>query len=153
MDNIEQRLENLGIVLPTPALPAANYVPTAIVNGLLYISGQLPMEPSGLAYKGKVGVDVSIDDAKAAAKLCAINILAQTRAALEGFGKVARCVKLGGFVNCGPDFDQHPAVINGASDFMVEVFGDAGRHTRFAVGAPSLPFDAAVEVEAIFALR
>src|SRR5262249_45094418 len=118
---------------------------------LLFIAGQLPMEAGKVAATGKLGDGVSIEEGQRAARLCAINLLAQARAALDGdLDRVKRCVKLGGFVACRSDFTQHPAVVNGASNLMVEVLGDAGRHARFAVGAPSLPFDAAVEVDAVF---
>lgn len=148
---IARRLAELGIELPAPAAPAANYVPFVRSGGLLFIAGQLPMQSGKVAVLGKLGADVSIEEGQRAARLCAINLLAQARAALDGdLDRVVRCVRLGGFVACGAEFTQHPAVINGASDLMVEVLGDAGRHARFAVGAPSLPFGAAVEVDATF---
>lgn len=148
---IATRLAELGITLPTPAAPAANYVPYVRSGGLLFVSGQLPMEAGKVAVTGKLGASASIEDGQRAARLCAINLLAQARAALDGdLDRVIRCIKLGGFVASTPDFTQHPAVVNGASNLMVEILGDAGRHARFAVGAPVLPFDAAVEVEAIF---
>jgi enamine deaminase RidA (YjgF/YER057c/UK114 family) len=148
---IARRLAEFGIELPAPAAPAANYVPYVRSGALLFIAGQLPMQAGKVAVLGKLGADVSIEDGQHAARLCAINLLAQARAALDGdLDRVVRCVRLGGFVACGADFTQHPAVINGASDLMVGVLGDAGRHARFAVGAPSLPFGAAVEVDATF---
>lgn len=149
---IETRLRELGIELPTPAAPAANYIPYALDDSRLYISGQLPMGPDGLAYKGKLGADVSVESGQQAARLCAINILAQANAALGSLERIQHCLKLGGFVNATPDFSEHPAVINGASDLLVAILGDAGRHTRFAVGCGSLPFGAAVEVDALFAV-
>lgn len=150
---IDKRLKELGIELPDPAAPAANYVPYAVTGNLVFISGQVPVDASGLPYRGKVGAEVSQEDAVKAARLCGINILAALRQACGGeLDKVSRCVKLGGFVNCTPEFDQHPAVINGCSDLMVEVFGDAGRHARFAVGAGNLPFGVAVEIDAVFEL-
>lgn len=152
--SIPQRLKELGIELPTPAAAAANYVPVRRSGNLLVVSGQLPMEDGAVRYRGKLGGGVSLEEGQAAARLCAINILAQVRAACDGnWGGVAACVRLGGFVACAPDFTDHPKVINGASDLMVEVLGEAGRHARAAVGVPSLPFDAAVEVEALFELR
>lgn len=146
----ERRLAELGVTLPTPTAPAANYIPVVRSGNQLFVSGQLPMGPEGLTTKGKVGADVSIEDAAKAAKLCAINILAQAKAALGGdLDKLVRVVKLTGFVNSVPDFGDQPKVINGASDFLVEVLGDRGRHARSAVSAGALPFNAAVEIEAI----
>ncbi|GGE47288.1 hypothetical protein GCM10007276_25550 [Agaricicola taiwanensis] len=146
----ERRLAELGVTLPTPTAPAANYVPVVKSGNQLFVSGQLPMGADGLTCKGKVGADVSIEDAREAAKLCAINILAQAKAALGGdLGKLVRIVKLTGFVNSVPDFGDQPKIINGASDFLVDVLGDRGRHARSAVSAGALPFNAAVEVEAI----
>ena len=147
---IDARLKELNIDLGSPAAPAANYVPYVISGHQVFISGQIPMTEDGLQYQGKVGQEYSVDEGQAAARLCAINILAQLKAAIGDLDRVKRCIKLGGFVNCDGSFDQQPAVINGASDLMVEVFGDAGRHARAAVGAPSLPFNVAVEVDAIF---
>lgn len=149
--SIDKRLQELGITLPTPAAPAANYVPYVRSGTLLFIAGQVPFGPDGkIAFTGKVGAGVSIEQGQQAARLCGINILAQVKAAIGDLDKVVRCVKLGGFVNCPAEFGDHPKVVNGASDLMVEVFADKGRHARFAVGAPSLPFDCSVEVDAIF---
>ena len=149
----EARLAQLGIELPKAVAPAANYVPARKSGSLIYIAGQVPTAGGKDQYVGKVGQDVSIEDAQKAARLCAINILAQLRAALGGsLDGVAGCVRLGGFVNATPEFGDHPKVINGASDLMVEVFGDAGRHARAAVGCNSLPRNVAVEVDAIFEL-
>jgi len=147
---IEARLADLGITLPQPAAPLANYVPFVQTGNQLFVSGQLPMDASGLVYKGKLGDGVSQNDGQAAAKLCAINLLAQAKTALGDLERVVRLVKIVGFVNSTPDFDQQPVVINGASDFFVEAMGDKGRHARSAVSAASLPFGAAVEIEAIF---
>jgi len=147
--HIESRLSALGVVLPTPAAPAANYVPYVLSKGMLYISGQIPVGPSGIEFVGMVGSDLGIDDARAAARLCAINILAQAKAALGDLDRIERVVKLVGFVLCAAGFQDQPKVVNGASDFMVEVFGDKGRHARSAVGAAGLPFGVGVEVEAI----
>jgi enamine deaminase RidA (YjgF/YER057c/UK114 family) len=147
---IDARLEELGIELPQPSAAAANYVPYVVSGNQVFVSGQVPVGPNGLEFQGKVGRDVTAEDAQAAARLCAINIVAQVKAACDGdLDKVVRVVKLGGFVNGSPDFDQHPAVINGASDLLVEIFGDKGRHARFAVGAGNLPFNVAVEIDAI----
>lgn len=148
--HIETRLAELGITLPEAPVPAANYVPTVRTGNLLFISGQTSKTDGGLI-TGKLGEGFSIEDAQAAARVCALNLIAQAKAACDGdLDRVTRVVKLVGFVNATQDFDQHPAVINGASDLMVEVFGDKGRHARSAIGSSSLPFGIAVEVEAIF---
>ena len=147
------RLRALGIALPAPAAAAANYIPVQRSGNLVIVSGQLPMEAGTVRYKGKLGGGVTLEDGQAAAKLCAINILAQVAATCGDLDRVAACLRLGGFVACTPQFADHPKVINGASDLMVAVLGEAGRHARAAVGVPSLPFDAAVEVEAMFEVR
>ena len=147
------RLRALGIALPAPAAAAANYIPVQRSGNLVIVSGQLPMEAGTVRYKGKLGGGVTLEDGQAAARLCAINILAQVAAACGDLDRVAACLRLGGFVACTPEFADHPKVINGASDLMVAVLGEAGRHARAAVGVPSLPFDAAVEVEAMFEVR
>lgn len=146
---IEAKLAALGVTLPSPVAPAANYVPAVRSGQHLYVSGQLPIGPEGLTLKGTLGAGVSIEDAQAAAKLCAINILAQARAALGDLDNIARIVKLTGFVASTADFGDQPKVVNGASDFLAEALGDKGRHARSAVGVAALPFGAAVEVEAI----
>ena len=151
---IEARLAELGITLPEPAVPAANYVPFVVSGDLVFIAGQIPFWNGEIKFKGVVDEDVSIDEAKQAARTCALNLLAQLKAACDGdLDRVARCVKLGVFINCPARFDRHPEVANGASDLMVEVFGDSGRHARFAVGAGSLPRNVAVEADGIFELR
>ncbi len=151
--SILSRLADLGIVLPAVTPPVASYVPVVIEGNLIFVSGQLPVR-DGSMIKGHLGRDVSLEEGQRAAQLCALNILAQVSAALDGqLDRIARCVKLGGFVACTPDFTDHPKVINGASDLMLQVLGDAGKHARAAVGVPSLPLGAAVEVEAVFALR
>lgn len=151
---IEARLSELGIVLPRAAAPIANYVPWVVTGNLVFISGQGPMGPAGIEYTGKLGRDLDAEQGKKAARLVALNVIAQLREAVGGnLDRVKRCVKLVGFVNSTPEFNQQPAVINGASDLMVEVFGDAGRHARSAVSAPSLPVDISVEVEAIFEIE
>lgn len=149
-DTIQQNLEKLGVTLPEAAAPAANYVPFVKTGNQLFISGQLPMQDGKIAKTGKVGADLSIEDGVEAARLCAINLLAQAKAATGDLSKVVRLVKIVGFVNSNGDFGDQPKVINGASDFMVAALGDAGRHARSAVSAGSLPFNAAVEIEAIF---
>ncbi len=148
---IDGRLRALGIDLPTPPAPVASYVPFVAAGNLVFISGQVTSAPEGLKYVGAVGKDLSLEDGRAAARLCAINVLAQLKTALDGdLDRVKRCVKLGVFVNAVPGFTQHPEVANGASDLIVEIFGEPGRHARAAVGAGSLPRNVAAEVEAIF---
>ncbi len=154
MSNIESKLKSLGIELPTPAAPVANYVGFVKSGNVIFVSGQLPLEAGKLQFIGKVGSEISADDAKRAARLCAINLLAQVKQACDGdLERVVRCVKLGIFVNGDANFKDHPAVANGASDLMVEVLGDAGKHARAAVGSGSLPFGVAVEVDAIFEIK
>jgi len=151
MSRIEEKLQELGITIPEAAAPVANYVGWVRSGNLVITAGQIPLQDGEVRFTGKVGADISIEDAARAAQLCAINCIAQARAALDGdLDRVRRVVKLTGFVNAATDFADHPRVINGASDFMVAVFGDAGRHARSAVGAGSLPLNVAVEVEAIF---
>jgi enamine deaminase RidA (YjgF/YER057c/UK114 family) len=141
----------MGLTLPKPVAPIANYVPWVKSGALLFVSGQLPVGANGLESAGTVGKTVSIEDGKRAARLAAINVVAQAAAALDGdLDRVKRVVKVTGFVNSGEGFAQHPDVVNGASDLFVEVFGDAGRHARAAVGSSSLPRNASVEVEAVF---
>ncbi|MBV8976303.1 MAG: RidA family protein [Alphaproteobacteria bacterium] len=148
---IEARLKELGIELPAPPAPVASYVPTVTSGNLVHVSGQVTLGRNGLEYVGKVGENISLDDGKAAARLCAINVIAQVKAACSGdLDRVRRCVKVTVFVNAVPDFTQHPEVANGASDLFQAVFGEAGRHARAAVGAGSLPRGVACEVEAIF---
>jgi enamine deaminase RidA (YjgF/YER057c/UK114 family) len=150
---IEQRLAARGLELPDAPAPAANYVPCTISGKLLLVAGQLPFVKGQVAVSGRLGDGVSLEQGQEAARICALNLLAQARAACAGdLDRLARCLKLGGFVSCTPDFTDHPAVINGASDLMVEAMGEAGRHARFAVGCASLPRAAAVEVEGIFEL-
>lgn len=147
----DARLAALKIELPNPAAPAANYVPTVIAGNLLFVAGQITIFNGEVRYLGKLGADMDVETGKQAARLCGLNIISQARAALGGsLDRVKRVAKLGGFVNCTPDFIDHPQVVNGASDLMVEVFGEAGKHARFAVGAVSLPRGVSVEVDAIF---
>jgi enamine deaminase RidA (YjgF/YER057c/UK114 family) len=149
MSAAEDRLVALGIVLPEPVAPVANYVPFVRTGALVHISGQVSVDGQG-GIKGTVGVDVDMEQARRAAQLCGINLIAQIRRACDGdLGRVVRVVKLGGFVQAGPDFFEIPQVINGCSDLMVEVFGDAGRHARSAVGVYRLPLNFAVEVDAV----
>jgi enamine deaminase RidA (YjgF/YER057c/UK114 family) len=148
---IEKKLADLGHALPTPAAPVANYVGFVRTNNLLVVSGQICFGPDGkLVAVGKLGAGVSIEDGQKAAQACGINLLAQLKAALGDLDKVVRVVRLGGFINSAPTFLDGPKVMNGASDLMVAVFGDKGRHARTTVGVASLPLDAAVEVEGLF---
>lgn len=152
MTTIEHRLNTLGITLPPAAAPVANYVPFVVHANVVTISGQISLSPDGLI-TGKLGAEHDIASGQAAARVCAINLLAQLRNAVEGdWARVSRVLRLGGFVNVTPDFADIPAVINGASDLMVDVFGDAGRHARSAVGCANLPMNVAVEIEGMFAL-
>ena len=146
---VDQRLAELGVELPDAPAPAANYVPYTISGNQLIVSGQIYMGPNGLEYVAKLGADADVETGQAAARLCAINILAQANAALGDLDRITQVLKIQGFVNATPDFTQHPAVINGASDFLVEVLGDAGKHARAAVGMGSLPLGVAVEIDAI----
>ncbi len=147
---IESRLSELGIVLPAAPAPAANYVPFVRSANQLFVSGQLPMDANGLNYVGRLGDGVSIEDGQQAARLCAINLLAQAKAALGDLERVIQLVKLTGFVNSTPDFGDQPKVINGASDLMADILGERGKHARAAVGVAALPFGVSVEVDAIF---
>jgi enamine deaminase RidA (YjgF/YER057c/UK114 family) len=147
---IDVRLAELGISLPTPAVPVACYLPFVRAGSLVIISGQITMENGELRFVGKLGETLSVEEGYQAARLCGVNLIAQMRAACGGdLDRVKRVVRLGGFVNCTPDFTDHPKVINGASDLMQEVFGDAGQHARAAVGSSSLPLGIAVEVDAV----
>ena len=151
MAQVEKKLADLGIVLPTPATPIANYVGFVRTGALLIVSGQICLGPDGkLIATGKLGAAVSVEDGQKAARACAINVLAQVKAALGDLDKVKQVARLGGFINSDPAFLDGPKVMNGASDLMVAVFGDKGRHARTTVGVAVLPGDAAVEVEGIF---
>lgn len=153
MGRIEARLAELGIVLPTPPAPVASYVPFAIVGKLVHVSGQVSVDAHG-GIKGKLGEAIEVEEGQAAARLCALNLLAQVRAACGGdLDRVKRVVKLNGYVNVTPDFDPIAMVMNGCSDLMVQVFGEAGRHARSAVGTANLPLHFAVEVDGVFELE
>lgn len=148
--SVENRLAELGIDIPTPVAPVANYVPYVVTGNLVSISGQIPMKDGKLAFEGKVEDGVSVEDACAAARLCGLNIIAQLKAACDGdLNKVKRVVKLGAFVNCKDGFGGQPQIVNAASDLMVEVFGDKGRHSRSAVGTNALPLNVPVEIDAL----
>ncbi len=152
--SIEQRLKELGITLPSVAAPVANYVPCAHEGDLLFVSGQLPRDSAGqLAFVGKLGAELTVEQGYAAARSCGLYLLAQARQELGSLDKVKRIVRVGGFVNCTPGFTQQPQVINGASDLFVEVLGEKGRHTRAAVGCNALPGGVAVEVEMVVAVK
>lgn len=151
-DTVEARLTELGLALPQAAAPVAAYVPTVEVGGLLHVSGQLPFI-DGKLVTGRLGKDVSLEEGNAAALACGLMILAQVKAALGSLDRVERVVKLGAFISSAKDFTDQPKVANGASELMVAAFGDAGKHARSAVGVPVLPLGAAVEVDAIFAIR
>ncbi len=150
---IESRLADLGVALPDAPAPAANYVPFVVVGNIVHVSGQISQNAGGLI-KGRLGADMDVDQGAAAAKHCAISLLSQVKKACGGdLSRLVRVVKLGGFVNSTADFTDQPKVINGASDFLVAVLGDAGRHARSAVSAVSLPLGVAVEIEGIFEIR
>jgi enamine deaminase RidA (YjgF/YER057c/UK114 family) len=150
---IETVLQQRGIELPQAAAPAANYVPAVRAGKLLFIAGQVPIWNGEIKWVGRVGKELTVEQGQQAARLCALNIIAQAKAACGGdLDRIARCVKLDGFVQCADDFIQQPQVVNGASDLMVEIFGDAGRHARVAVGTNALPRGVAVEVAAVFEL-
>ncbi|MFN0263852.1 RidA family protein [Tepidamorphus sp. 3E244] len=150
---IEKRLSELGIELPEPMAPVANYMAWVVSGKMVYVSGQVPIVDGKPQHIGQCGNSISTEDAVQAARICAINLISQAKAAAGGdLDKIARVVKLVGFVNSAPDFKDHPTVINGASDLMVDVFGDKGRHARSAVGVAALPLGLSVEVEAIFEL-
>jgi enamine deaminase RidA (YjgF/YER057c/UK114 family) len=152
-NRVERRLKELGITLPEIQAPWANYVSVVVSAPFIYLSGQLP-SLDGVLIKGKLGAELSVDDGRRAARMCAVNMLPHLREACSGnLDRVVRCVEIGGFVNATPEFTEHPLVLNGASEFLVEVFGEAGRHTRFAVGVASLPFNFAVEVKGVFEIQ
>lgn len=151
---ISEKVAQAGFALPSASVPAANYVPWVHTGNLIYVSGQVPVLDGQLAYVGKLGEGISIEDGQKAAQVCALNVLAHLSAAVnDELDRVVRCVRLGGFVNASPNFTAQPQVINGASDLMVAVLGDAGKHARAAVGVGSLPRGVPVEVDAIFEVK
>ena len=151
--SVEDKLAELGLTLPAAPAPAANYVPYVISDGHIYVSGQISQDADGTLITGRLGENMSVAEGQSAAQRCALALIAQAKAACGGdLSKIAQVVRLGGFVNSTPDFTDHPKVVNGASDLMVAAFGEAGRHARAAVGAPSLPMGVAVEIDAIFRL-
>mgnify|MGYP002640407607 FL=1 len=151
---IEARLKELGIELPEAASPAANYIPFVVTGKLVFISGQITLLNGKIIHQGRIGDGLTVDDGYQAARLCGLNLLAQLKVAAGGdLDNVSRVVKLGGFVNSVPTFTDQPEVINGASDLMVEVFGDSGKHARFAVSAGALPRNVSVEIDGVFELN
>jgi enamine deaminase RidA (YjgF/YER057c/UK114 family) len=151
---IDARLKSLGIELPTPSTPGANYVPFVRTGNMLFLTGQLSQWNAERRFVGKLGRDFGIEQGQNAARLCALNLIAHIRAALDGdLSRTSRCVRLTGYVNSTPDFTAQSQVMNGASDLFVQLFGEAGRHTRIAIGVSALPYDVAVEVEGIFEVR
>ena len=154
MHIFEKNIKNLELKIPSMALPVANYVPYKILDNILYISGQAPIKEGKLIYKGKVGKDITEKDGIDAAKLCCINIISALNSAINNdWEKLDGFIKLGGFVNCEANFVNHPQIINGASDLLVKIFGEQGKHTRFAVGSNSLPMNISVEIDAVIKLR
>jgi enamine deaminase RidA (YjgF/YER057c/UK114 family) len=149
---IEARLKALDLALPEAKAALGSYVPFLHLDRLLFISGQLPMKDGKVAFTGKLGADVDLTNGQEAARLCTIHILSQAKAALRDLDRIVQLLRLNGFVNAAPDFADHPKVLNGASDFLVEILGNKGRHTRIAVGCSSLPLGASVEIDAIFAV-
>ena len=153
LHEFEQKLKDLSIVLPDAAAPAANYVPYVRLGNMLFVSGQISQNLEGLLI-GKLGYDYSMDDGYQAARFCGLALISQVKSACDGdLSRLKKVVRLGGFVNCTPDFKDHPKIINGASDLMVEIFGQKGAHARAAVGSSSLPLGVAVEVDGIFELK
>lgn len=144
---IEDKLRQLNITLPTPPKPAGSYIPVVVTGNLAFVSGQIPMQDGKVLYTGKVPSEKSIEEAQAAAKLCAINLLAQLKANLGSLDKITKIVRVSGFVNCSPDFAEHPKVINAASDLFYEIFGEKGKHSRIAVGVANLPLNSTVEID------
>lgn len=150
---IEERLAELGIEIVVPPAAVANYSPSVVIGDLLFISGQIPLKDGAVVYQGLLGNDVDIETGQAAARLCAVNVLLQAKAAVGDLERLKRCVRLGGFVASSSEFTDHAAVMNGASDLMVEAMGERGKHCRAAVGCSSLPLGSSVEVEALFQLE
>ena len=148
----EEKIKELGVILAEPPKPAGSYIPVIRTENLLFVSGQIPLQDGKIAFTGKV-TDENIEDAKRSAKICAINILAQIKANLGSLDKINRIIKISGFVNSDPGFYQHPSVINAASDFLFEIFGDAARHARIAVGVASLPLNSMTEIDAIVEVK
>ena len=154
MHTFELNIKDLDLEIPEMIAPLANYVPYKLINKILYISGQVPIRDGKMIYTGKVGSDLSEEEGIEAAKLCCVNIIAALKSAINNdWDRFDQFIKIGGFVNCNSDFTNHPKIINGASDCLVKIFGDQGRHSRFAVGSNSLPMNIAVEIDAIIKLN
>ena len=153
MHSIDKKINDMGLILPEVASPVANYVPFKIHNDILYISGQGPIKNGKILYQGKIGDDLTIEDGIEASKICCLNILSIIKHACNSdWDKFKEIVKIGGFVNCSDNFSEHPKIINGASDMLVEILGEKGKHTRFAVGSNSLPLNMSVEIEAMISI-
>ena len=154
MHLFEKNIKDLGLIISEPSIAIANYVPFKIISNLVYVSGQAPIQNGKIMYTGKVGDEVSEEDGIVAAKLCCLNIIASLRKSIDGdWNKLDNFVKLGGFVNCRNDYTNQPKIINGASDLLVNIFGERGKHTRFAVGSNSLPMNISVEIDAIIKIK
>ena len=153
MHTFDKNIKDLDLKIPDIAIPIANYVPYKLINNNLYISGQGPSKDGNIIFKGKIGIDISEEEGIKAAELCCINIIAALKNAINGdWERLEGFVKLGGFINCKADFSNHPKIINGASDLLVKIFGERGKHTRFAVGSNSLPVNISVEIDALIKL-
>ena len=146
---IEEKIQSLGITLPTPPKPAGSYIPVVRTGNLVFVSGQIPIKDGQVQFKGQVPTSISVEDAQKAAKLCITNVLAQLKSELVTLDKVTKIVRVSGFVNSSPEFYEHPKIINAASDLLFEIFGEKGKHTRIAVGVASLPLNSAVEIDII----
>lgn len=146
---IEDKLKQLNITLPIPPKPAGSYIPVVISGNLAFVSGQIPMQDGKVLYTGKVPSERSIEEAKSAAKMCAINLLAQLKSNLGSLDKITKIIRVSGFVNCTPEFSEQPKIINAASDLFFEIFGEKGKHSRIAVGVSSLPLNSTVEIDMI----
>ncbi|TBR11332.1 MAG: RidA family protein [Candidatus Nitrosotenuis sp.] len=146
---IDDKLKSLGITIPTPPKPAGSYIPVVTSGNLAFVSGQIPMQDGKVAYTGKVPTERTIEDAQSAAKICAVNILAQLKANLGSLDKISKIVRVSGFVNSASDFTEQPKIINAASDLLFEIFGEKGKHSRIAVGVSSLPLNSTVEIDMI----
>lgn len=144
---IEEKIKQLNITLPTPPKPAGSYIPVVTTGNLAFVSGQIPMQDGKVLFTGKVPSEKSIEDAQAAAKLCAINLLAQLKANLGSLDRITKIIRVSGFVNCTPEFSEQPKIINAASDLFYEIFGEKGKHSRIAVGVGSLPLNSTVEID------
>tara|TARA_X000000368_G_scaffold395431_1_gene362890 strand:+ start:1004 stop:1468 length:465 start_codon:yes stop_codon:yes gene_type:complete len=154
MHLFEKNIKDLGLIISEPPAAVANYVPYKVVNNILYVSGQAPSQNGKILYTGKVGDKISEEDGILAAELCCLNIIAALKKSIDGeWERFDSFIKLGGFVNCNSDFKNQPKIINGASDLLVKIFGDQGRHTRFAVGSNSLPLDISVEIDAVIKIK